>query len=70
MTMFDRGLSKEEATVAVACMLKLTPYCEVGKYTKHKNFIRNIANLIVFVYYCQSFRNLHLLAMNDAGVGF
>ena len=69
-TMFDRGLSKDEAIGAVACMLKLTPYCEVGKYTKHRNFIRNIANLIVFVYYCQSFRKLNLLAMNDGGVGF
>ena len=69
-TIFSSGLSKENAKKVIVHILEIKPYCEASKTTKHRNFVRNLINLVVYVYYCNEYRKLYLEDMSDNGVGY
>ena len=69
-TIFDEGMDEDQTIEAIQYILRVRPYDETGHYTKHKNFMRNMVNLVVFVHYCKSYMETNFEGMSDAGQGY
>ena len=69
-TIFGKnGISKEHTVKGIQYLLKLEPFSRDTKHTKHKNFVRNMINLLCFVHHSQQ-QKFKLTAMNDKGCGY
>ena len=69
-TIFDGGMDKDQTIEAIQYILRVRTYDETSHYTKHKNFMRNMVNLVVFVHYCKSKKETEFEGMSDAGQGY
>ena len=66
---FGRGLTREDVKVILLHILDLVPPETVTK-TRHKNFVRAMIPLIVYVYYLNEIKFIHLESMVDKNTGY
>lgn len=67
-TIFSSGITEGDAIVMVCNVLNLLP-CNHNNRTKHKNFVRAMCHLIIYIHYLNG-KGKYLLSMVGNGMGY